>query len=464
MAGQERRRSSGLIASATVVIAVLSVLSGSGAAQTEPGGPATSVLGTASAQGMRITYSVPDFLVVSEVIDGGGPVAQSLLETGGQSTAFASLPYPGENGVGGPALLLGLLGQSPPGSYPFYVRADSTVNPAVELRDPSGSYALRATAEAQKAIGTADVAFGAPDQPASSAAAHTEVLTHADGKMTVTAESLFRGLTLAEGLLRIASVESRSVTVYGAGETEPKTSTQLVVDGARVGDQAVTIRPDGVHALGAPLPAPTGGADALNEMLAQAGLTVRTVSAGAVKGGGAADALEIISDQGIPGLPRGVLSLRIGGATTAVGVGSTPSLEATPELPTPPSEGGSGESTASPISGAPAGSPAAEAGTGSHELSPPDEVPVLPPPAISDPAFGTGSDFSGNSQELGLFPPSSRTDSGSPARPVNQRAPRPASSQTALAPEARALYIVLVLAGVGALVLSLVSRVRRTVS
>src|SRR5688500_9639068 len=171
MAGQERTRLNGLVASATVVIAVLNVLAGSGAAETEPGGRGTNLLGTASAQGMRVTYRVPDFLVVSEVIDGGGPVAQSLVETGGQSTAFASLPYPGENGVGGPALLLGLLGQSPPGSYPFYVRADSTVNPTVELTDPSGSYALRATAEAQKAVGTADVAFGPPDQPASSAAA-----------------------------------------------------------------------------------------------------------------------------------------------------------------------------------------------------------------------------------------------------------------------------------------------------
>jgi hypothetical protein len=463
MAGQERTRLSGLVASAAVVITALNVLPGSGAADTEPGGRATSLLGTASAQGMRITYTVPDFLVVSEVIDGGGPVAQSLLETGGQSTAFASLPYPGENGVGGPALLLGLLGQSPPGSYPFYVRADSTVNPTVELRDPSGSYALRATAEAQKAIGTADVAFGAPDQPASSAAAHTEVLTAADGRMTVTAESLFRGLSLAEGLLRIASVESRSVTVYGPGETDPKTATQLIVDGARVGDQAVTIGPDGVQALGAPLPAPTGGPD-LNRMLAQGGLTVRTVSAGAVKGGGAADALEIVSDHGIPvpGLPRGVLSLRIGGATTALSVGSMPSLEATPGLPTASPEGGSDHSTAPPTVGAPAGDPPQVAGAGSHDVRTTDDVPVLPPPAVSA-AFGTGTDFSGNSQELGLFPPSSSADSGSSA-PVNQRPPRRVSSQSALAPEARALYLLLVIAGVGAIVLSFASRVRRTVS
>lgn len=461
MAGHKRRTLSSLVMGAAIGITGLAFPPHPEAAETGSGS-GTVLLGAASAEGMRVSYTVPDFLVVSEVMDGGGPVAQSVLETGGQSTAFASLPYPGENGVGGPALLLGLLGQSPPARYPFYVRADSTVNPDVELKDPSGSYALRATAGARKAVGTADVAFGPPDQPASSAAARTEVLTGDDGKMTVTAESIFRALSLADGLLRIASVESRSVTVSGPELGEPETTTQLVVDGARVGDQAVTIGPDGVHALGAP-PVPTGGGDALNQALAQAGVTVRTVAAGSLKGGGAADALEITSEHGLPGLPRGILRLQLGGATTAVSTGSTPGLGGIPDLPsaTPAPDA---EPTPPPeIPATTAQPPQYEIASGNDQGATRAPPFLLPPPAAGA-SFGSGTEFSGNSQELGLFPPTSGGAVSAPAPAAGQQQQRPASSQTALAPEAKVLYVLLAFAGLGMTLLSLAGRVRKRAS
>jgi hypothetical protein len=462
MARHKRRTLSSLVIGAAMVITGLGLLPRTGAAETSSR-TGTVLLGTASAEGMRLTYTVPDFLVVSEVIDGGGPVAQSVLETGGQSTAFASLPYPGENGVSGPGLLLGLLGQSPPASYPFYVRADSTVNPDVELKDPSGSYSLHATAEAQKAVGTAHVAFGVPDQPVSSATAHTQVITGNAGKMTVTAESAFRALSLADGLLRIASVESHSMTIYGGEESEPKTTTQLVVDGARVGDQAVTIGPDGVHALGLPSPVPTSGGDALNQTLAQAGLTVRTVAASPLKGGGAADTLEIKSVHGLPGLPRGILRVEIGGATTAVSSGSTPGLVGVPGLPSV-TPGADSEPTAPPALPATGAQPPQAEATGGADHGPTGALPVVSPPSAAGATFGSGTEFSGNSQDLGLFPSTSGEAIPASLPPASQRQQRPASSQTALAPEARVLYILLVIAGLGMAVLSLAGRIRKRAS
>jgi hypothetical protein len=462
MTGHKRRTLSSLLIGAAIVTTGLGLLPRSGVAETSSG-TGTVLLGTASAEGMRLTYTVPDFLVVSEVMDGGGPVAQSVLETGGQSTAFASLPYPGENGVSGPGLLLGLLGQSPPASYPFYVRADSTVNPDVELKDPSGSYTLHATAEAQKAVGTAHVAFGAPDQPASSAAAHTQVIIGSDGRMTVTAESIFRGLSQAEGLLTIASVESHSMTIQGAEESEPRTTTRLVVDGARVGDQAVTIGPDGVHALGLPSPVPTGGGDALNQTLAQAGLTVRTVAASPLKGGGAADTLEITSVHGLPGLPRGILRLQIGGAATAVSTGSTPGLVGIPDLPSV-TPGADSEPTAPPAIPATGGQPSQAEATGGDDHGATGAPPVLSPPTAAGTTFGSGTEFSGNSQALGLFPPTSGEAVPASPAPSSQRQQRPASSQTALAPEARVLYILLAIAGLGMTLLSLGGRVWKRAS
>ncbi|HEV7686079.1 MAG TPA: hypothetical protein VGQ80_05885, partial [Acidimicrobiia bacterium] len=47
---------------------------------------ARSLVGVASASGMRATYTVPDYVVVSEFFDGGGPVAQANVDTTGKAT------------------------------------------------------------------------------------------------------------------------------------------------------------------------------------------------------------------------------------------------------------------------------------------------------------------------------------------------------------------------------------------
>lgn len=76
----------------------------------------------ALAEGGRVTFSVPGFAVVEDIIDGGGPVSQAVVDGHGASS-FASLPYPGETALAFPGLFTAVTDQSLPAGYPFFVSA-----------------------------------------------------------------------------------------------------------------------------------------------------------------------------------------------------------------------------------------------------------------------------------------------------------------------------------------------------
>jgi len=277
-----------------------------------------TLAGTATAVGMRFTYTVPSFLVAEDLMDGGGPVASARLDSTGLSTAFASLPYPGELGVAGPALLGTVLNRPVPFSYPFYTNADYPSRPKDELADPSGLYRLRSDADAGKASGVA--AFASPDgAPLIGGSVSTaDGVRGDDGSVSMTADSVNTFLSFGNGMLRIAYVRSVSQSVLRAGETAPATTTKLIIEGARVGDQTVTIGPDGVHpASGGTVPVPMAeSSKALNDALRAAGISVRTVSTDS------GDILEVASTHPLPfsGSPKGTAVWRFGGAHTAITV------------------------------------------------------------------------------------------------------------------------------------------------
>jgi hypothetical protein len=293
-----------------------------------------SLVGVASASGMRATYTVPDYVVVSEFFDGGGPVAQANVDTTGKATGFGSLPYPGENAVTAPGLLTFATGVPVPG-YPFYVRADHPVTPTAEAKDPSGTYALKATADQGKAAGSAQFLFGGANPVTRSTADSTGVLDD-EGRLTMTAVGVSEGLSFGDGALKISSVISKSVTTYEPGAAKPTTKTDLQVQGAKVGDQPVTIDRDGVHPSGQTVPVPIGtGSDSVNQALSQAGITVKTIAGRDVEGGQAGDVLEVTWKHTIPveGNPKGTLIYRIGGASTFVLFGAA--VPGLPDVPAP---------------------------------------------------------------------------------------------------------------------------------
>lgn len=321
-----------------------------------------SLVGVAAASGMRATYTVPDYVVVSEFFDGGGPVAQANVDTTGKATGFGSLPYPGENAVTAPGLLTFATGVPVPG-YPFYVRADHPVTPSAEAKDPSGTYALKATADQGKATGSAQFLFGGASPVTRSTADSTGALD-GGGKLTMTATGVTEGLSFGDGTLKISSVLSKSVTAYDPGAAKPATRTELQIQGAKVGDQPVTIDRDGVHPSGQTVPVPIGtGSDSVSQALAQAGITVKTIAGNDVEGGRAGDVLEVTWKHTIPveGNPKGTFIYRFGGASTFILFGAA--VPGLPDVPAPvdnvPADSGAvppAGSAGGPTGGAPAAS------------------------------------------------------------------------------------------------------------
>ena len=275
--------------------------------------------GKAVAFGGRMTYTVPEFLVASELADGGGPVAESFVDTAGKATSFASLPYPGETGIAGPAILGFLAGQNIPFSYPFYARADHPVVGDSHVGDPSGAFDL--TAKAADGRASSAARFGSPagaSGPFSGSKATTSAALDDDGVARMTAESVNTLLSFGDGTLRIAAVTSRSVTTLAPGDAKPVTTTHLSIEGVTIGGQAVTIEPDGIHPAGSssvPLSPP---GTTFDDVLAAAGLSVRRVAAR----DGSAETLVITSVHPLPGTgASGTMMWRFGGAATGITVG-----------------------------------------------------------------------------------------------------------------------------------------------
>lgn len=318
-----RRTALALIGLGTVL------LSPRGAAGEEVG---FGFVAAAQADANRFTFGSPGFLIVSDFIDGGGPSAQAVLDSSGVSRAFGSLPYPGETAVSVPGLLAGVGFPGVP-NYPFYASAEYPVVPQSSVSDPSGLLAMQASAELRSAVGTARFMPG-NENGSGGARSGASVEIAPDGSVRAAAETLQEFLSLGGGLLKINSVHSRSVTKLARGETESASETQLSIRGASVAGQEVVIGPDGISLAGSPAPGSSPDSAApLREALAQAGIRVRTVSAGAVQGGAAADILRIELLGGLPvsGTPAGRVVLDIGGVRSSV-----VSAGAASEPPAPP--------------------------------------------------------------------------------------------------------------------------------
>jgi hypothetical protein len=309
------------------------------------GGEPQAYVALASAAGARMSWVVPGQFAVEEVVDGGGPVAQSRLDAG-SSESFASLPYPGGTAVAYQGLFSVATGISSPFAYPFFVQATNPGAPEAEVADPSGTYRLQAKAAGPSTTAVARFRPGAPEAIISGSEATTSIAV--DGPTVVSsAESLAEAISLAGGTLQIGSVRSRSVTTYTDGAGTPETKTSLVVDGLSAGGTRFGVGPDGFVVLGQPVPsAPKEAQAVLDQILGPAGLSLRFVQAQVLPGGGQAAALEIVARQTQPQFPSSTVSLRLGGASSTVSLGEGPLPAPVVDAPgaetvTPPSYGGS---------------------------------------------------------------------------------------------------------------------------
>jgi hypothetical protein len=404
-----------------------------------------SLVAGASAQGMRMGYSVPDQFAVSQFIDGGGPVAQVAVDSTGKAIGFGSLPYPGENAVAAPGVLT-LASGVPFPPYPFYAEASHPVTPSAEVKDPSGAYNLSAKAEQQKAEGLAAVNFGGAEKPVA------RVVSSASGSIDsagakVTAVSIGEGFRFGDGLLTIGSGTSRSVTTYTPGAAKPETTSELVIVGAKVGDQAVTIGPDGVHPFGQKFAYP-GGADQLNQALSAAGISVRILSLQQSEGGSTTDALQVIVKHPIPGATvQGTFVYEFGGATSYISLGSAgPGLPALPGVEeTPPADFGA------PAPATAEAAPPSSGAVGADDLAgvpAPLASAYSGPVTSSAPVLGSGSSLPAlTGTDAGAAAPSDLGAPAAPDAPVELASEPAALARPDLKKPGRVLMAVLAAAG-----------------
>ncbi len=287
-----------------------------------------AAVGTASASGVRTSYDFPGYLVVDTLYDAGGPIAQSVVNSSGGESSFASFPYPGDTIVNAPALANVGTGQAFPFTYPLYVVTDGNLTPKASAQDATGSLVLDAESAARTA--TAKARLAGPTAGVLRTAGslqETSVVIGDDGVMTSVADSILRGIDV-ENVLKIAEVHVRTVSVLKPGDSKPTTTSTTDVTGVSVLGQPVGLTKDGIAAPGGSPGSPYSPViDALNQALADGGISVALAGGNEMAGGSSNAGVEILQKGKMPfaGSPEGVARTLIGNASSFI-VGGSGSL------------------------------------------------------------------------------------------------------------------------------------------
>ncbi|HYR62085.1 MAG TPA: hypothetical protein VET24_05555 [Actinomycetota bacterium] len=410
--GTSTRTAMGKAASALVAGcaagAFLLIALGPAARAEVPAGGAFS--GTASADGIRVGLSVPNFLIIENFVDGGGPSAQATLDSLGTSKAFASLPYPGETGVALPGLVGTLTGKSIPG-FPFYVATANPTTPDSHADQPG--YHLASHSDASSSAASAQAGETTTTGIETGAFSTATVSAGRDGG--VVAESDTR-IDIALGVIRLSGLESTASVIRDAAGLATRRSS-LKVGALALGGITVGVTDQGLVLGGLTLPLGNllGG---LSKVLSLGDTTVKFLPAAETEDSVLSAGLLITTSEQLPvvGHP----------AQVSITVGRAFAMAAASALPEPP---------------------AAALGSGTE----PDHGAVAGPATISPPALD-GEALSG---APGPPAPVPLPVAAPPARPVTvvRRLPMTVSSLT--------LYPIVVLAAVGVLASSLAYRMRK---
>ena len=256
--------------------------------------------GSAAATGIRITMKSSNIPFTDTPIDAGGPTAQVVADSGGTSQGYAAVPDPGPIVIGGPGLAAGVLAggvpgvvpptklpQEPPG-YPFYVHSDAGAAPEQKLG--SGPFELDATSTPGASKSSARTGLQAGDSAHAGLATSSAQIGPAGGTVVARATSRLEGLTA--GPLTIGAVTSVATeTLDPSGKLTP--STELRVDGLKVGDVSFALSPQGFSGGGSTTPVPLN--PSLETALKPSGITVRVVAAQTFPNRVVAPALEVRS-------------------------------------------------------------------------------------------------------------------------------------------------------------------------
>jgi hypothetical protein len=208
--------------------------------------------GSASANAARMVVHASGAPVSQDPVDGGGPVAQALLDSNSTSQGFASFPYPGDLFLSAPALLPGLMAPylSPYGlefpaapEYPFAVSSDWPTDSKDSAAQ--GPVTLDASSTATSSEGAASIA--PPGSVSRGGRAVANVSRGDAGSVVASSQSELHGFTA--GALTFSDIRSSARVVYDANGKLTR-SSELHVTGLSAAGVQIDVRPAGLFVNG----------------------------------------------------------------------------------------------------------------------------------------------------------------------------------------------------------------------
>mgnify|MGYP007051655679 CR=1 FL=1 len=211
-----------LAARRSAAIAAIAAFAGAGilgsGSQAQAGVDDVTFAATTSAYGMEFRFTNPT-IPTGIPIEGSGPTTGANLNSLPESTAFASLPYPGETGANASGLVAGVTGLPVP-SYPFYISSRNGSPPPTGGHYPGIDLSARTTdnLSTSKAVAFTDAAGYVAESTISQAK---------DGTVTAASTATQNGMRIGDTLV-LAGVESMAQAVLdSAGKLS--TSSSLTV-------------------------------------------------------------------------------------------------------------------------------------------------------------------------------------------------------------------------------------------
>jgi hypothetical protein len=417
------------------VVGLTGVLLSPGAsAEIDPGSNYT-VVARADAFAVEYLNTAAPVFGENAVVYGTPATAQSLVDSVGQSIAFAGAPYPGDVAVGlpdnGNGVVAGLGGPTVIPTYPFYVQSQHPAKPHAE-QDQSGNRLVArsdqytSASEARSGLVTGDVLAALQAKAASSAGVDSTT-----GAITATADSRLDALKVTDALQLGKSVAHARIVQQPGGEIVKESS--FTIGSIVVGGIEMSYSDQGFK-MGDQTPAPPGDPAPLFEALKQAGITVEILPATGTENSIESAGMKITQVQEFGGQTQrvsvilGRVSARIEGSAAPAGdsllepiPASSPFTDTISGDPAPPATG-----TGDALVGA------AAAGA---EPFPAAEAPASLGLPASDPPTSTS---------LAAAPPAAST----PAGPGTVRLASPAGARGLLDDDVSGFYLALAVAGV----------------
>lgn len=358
-----------------------------------PARSAVAFTAAASADSIKLVVAADDFPATKTPVDSAGPASRVTLSTSDSGTAYAAAPDPGAFLAALPGLGAGVLAQNVQGGLPFTVPG-YPLTASADSQNPSqtvggGAYLLEAEVDASTARASTVTGGSGPVGNTALVNAVSEITSAMDA-VVAKARSNIEGLTVGPLTIGLVRSEARA----SADQTGTVTrSSDLVVDGMRIGNLPIGLSESGLLIAGQGTPA--GSDAAVDAALAAAGITVtrfpEVITPTGVTGAG----LIIVQKLPVPTFGPTTLTYRIGGVSA--NVLSADANAAVPDALTPgsavPGDVGAGPAlpgTATDLAGA-VGVPGAVPGSTAEAPSatrPLGGVALSSGPALLSPANG----------------------------------------------------------------------------